>query len=129
VATRYHKTALSLIDTYGTIVVEGLNVKGIACSSLAKSTHDAGWSAFLSILEHKAECAGVRVVKVPPRNTTQVCSECGALPDVPKTLSDRVHSCPHCGNAADRDLNAARNILRLGLSRQALTQRVAAHVA
>jgi putative transposase len=130
----HHKTALDLVRDYGTIAVEDLNVQGIARSPLAKSTHDAGWSAFLSILEHKAECAGVRVVTVPPRNTTQACSECGTLPDVPKTLSDRVHSCPHCGYEADRDLNAARNILnvgldRLGLSRQALTQRVVAYVA
>lgn len=125
----HHKTALDLVREYGTIVVEDLNVRGIARSSLAKSTHDVGWSAFLSILEHKAECAGVRVVKVPPRNTTQACSECGSLPDVPKTLSDRVHSCPRCGYEADRDLNAARNILRLGLSRQALTQRDTALVA
>ena len=125
----HHKTALDLTRAYGTIAVEDLNVKGIARSPLAKSTYDVGWSAFLSILEHKAECAGVRVVRVPPRNTTQACSECGALPDVPKTLSDRIHSCPHCGYQADRDLNAARSILRLGLSRQALTQRTTAHVA
>jgi len=125
----HHKTALALVRDHGTIAVEDLNVKGIAQTRLAKSVHDVGWSAFLSILEHKAECAGVRVIRVPPRNTTQACSECGALPDVPKTLSDRVHSCPRCGYQADRDLNAARNILRLGLSRQAPTQRVAAHVA
>ena len=125
----HHKVALDLVRAYGTISVENLNVKGIARSPLAMSTYDVGWSAFLNILEHKAECAGVRVVRVPPRNTTQACSECGVLPNVPKSLADRVHSCPHCGYEADRDLNAAKNILRLGLSRQALTQRTAAHVA
>lgn len=117
----HHKTALGLTRTNGMIAVEDLNIKGIARTRLAKSTYDVGWSAFLSILEHKAEGAGVRVFKVPPRNTTQACSECGVLPDVPKTLSNRVHSCPHCGYEADRDLNAARNILRLGLSRLART--------
>ena len=105
----------------GLIAHEDLNVKGIARTRLAKSTLDAGWSGFLNILQSKAAEAGVRVVEVNPSNTTQACSECGAL--VPKTLADRVHSCPHCGYEADRDLNAARNILRLGLSRQALTQR------
>ena len=133
----HHKTALALVREHGTIVHEDLNVKGIARTRLAKSTHDAGWAGFLSILHGKAEGAGVRVISVPARNTTQACSQCGALPDVPKTLSDRVHSCPHCSYEANRDLNAARNILtltarsdlRLGLSRQALTQRVAAYVA
>jgi len=34
---------------------------------------------------------------------------------VKKTLSDRVHTCPHCGLMMDRDQNAAINIMRLGL--------------
>lgn len=125
----HHKTALTLVRQYGAIIHEDLNVKGIARTRLAKSTHDVGWAGFLAILQHKAEEAGVKVIAVPPRNTTQACAECGALPDVPKTLADRVHVCPHCGYVADRDFNAARNILRLGLSRQALTQRVAVSVA
>lgn len=120
----HHKTALALVRQYGLIVHEDLNVKGIARTRLAKSTHDAGWAGFLNILRHKAEEAGVMVVGVLPHNTTQACSECGCL--VPKTLADRVHSCPHCGYEADRDLNAARNVLRLGLSRQALTVAAAA---
>src|SRR5262245_28593878 len=60
----------------------------------------------------------VTVIAVPPHTTTQACSRCGALPAVSKTLADRVHSCLHCGYVADRDLNAARNILRLGSSLQ-----------
>jgi putative transposase len=117
----HHKTARALVNRYGTVVHEALNVKGIARTRLAKSTQDAGWAQFLSILASKAVEAGSQVVAVNPRNTSQVCSECGALPDVPKTLSVRVHQCPHCGYTADRDLNAARNIHRLGRSRQALT--------
>lgn len=123
----HHKVALALVREHGLVAHEDLNVKGIVKTRLAKSAHDAGWSGFLAILAHKAEGAGVRVVAVNPVNTTQACSECGFL--VPKTLSDRVHSCSHCGYEADRDLNAARNILRLGLSRQALTQRDTADVA
>ncbi|MDO9538616.1 MAG: zinc ribbon domain-containing protein [Methanocalculus sp.] len=38
-----------------------------------------------------------------------------------KTLSDRVHSCPHCGLIMDRDLNASLNIMRLGLQSLANT--------
>lgn len=121
----HHKTALALVRQHGVIVHEDLNVKGIARSRLAKSTHDAGWASFLAILRSKAEEAGCAVIAVPPYNTSQVCSRCGCLPGTPKTLADRIHVCPHCGFVADRDHNAALNILRLGLSRQALTPAVA----
>jgi putative transposase len=114
----HHKTARALVKRYGTVVHEELNIRGIARSRLAKSTLDVAWGSFLHILSYKAEEAGVIVIAVPPHNTTQACSRCGTLPAVPKTLADRVHSCSHCGYVADRDLNAARNILRLGSSLQ-----------
>lgn len=107
----HHKTALSLVRRYGLIAHEDLNVKGIARTRLAKSTHDAGWSQFLSVLRQKAECAAVLVVGVNPRNTTQMCSNCGCLPAVPLKLSDRVYHCAFCDFQADRDFNAAKNIL------------------
>jgi len=107
----HHKTALSLVQRYGLIAHEDLNVKGIARSRLAKSTHDAGWSQFLSVLRQKAESAAVLVVGVNPRNTTQTCSNCGCLPAVSLKLSDRVYHCAFCGFQADRDFNAAKNIL------------------
>ena len=114
----HHKTARALILRYGTIVHEDLTIRGIARSRLAKSTLDVAWGSFLHILSYKAEEAGVTVIAVPPHNTTQACSRCGALPNVSKTLADRVHSCTNCGYVADRDLNAAQNILRLGSSLQ-----------
>jgi putative transposase len=115
----HHKTALGLVRRFGLIAHEDLNLRGIARSSLAKSTHDAGWAGFLAILAHKAAEAGVTVVAVNPRNTTQACSGCGTLPPVRLTLADRVHTCS-CGLTLDRDENAARNIRALGLSVQAL---------
>jgi len=107
----HHKTALSLVQRYGLVAHEDLNVKGLARTRLAKSTHDAGWSQFLSVLRQKAESAAVLVVGVNPRNTTQTCSNCGCLPAVPLKLSDRVYHCAFCGFQADRDFNAAKNIL------------------
>lgn len=117
----HHKTARKLVTQYGTIVHEELNIHGITRSRLAKSTHDVGWGEFLNILHSKAAEAGCVVTPIPPQNTTQACSACGELPEVPKTLRDRMHRCVRCGYEADRDLNAALNIKRLGLSRQALT--------
>jgi putative transposase len=117
----HHKTARKLVTQYGTIAHEELNIQGIARSWLAKSTHDVGWCQFLTILHSKAEEAGCVVIPVPAKNTTQACSACGELPETRKTLKDRVHHCTKCGYEADRDLNAALNIKRLGSSRQALT--------
>jgi putative transposase len=116
----HHKTALDLVNRFGKIAYEDLNVKGMIRSlNLAKSTHDAGWSQFLQILQHKAECAGVEVAGVNPRHTTQTCSNCGMVRGVPMpgylpkeklTLRERVYNCLHCGFSKDRDWNAAINI-------------------
>jgi putative transposase len=109
----HHKAARALVDHYGFIAVEDLNVKGLAGSMLARSVHDAGWTAFLAKLAYKAAGAGRRVVRVNPVGTTQRCSTCGE--PVSKTLRQRWHDCPACGLSLSRDENAAREILRLGL--------------
>jgi putative transposase len=109
----HFKTANHYAERYSRICVEDLNVCGMVRNHyLAKSIHDASWSAFLGILEDKAERAGHQVVRVPARFTSQKCSRCGAY--VPKSLSVRTHICPSCGLVEDRDVNAAKNILRVG---------------
>jgi putative transposase len=106
-----HKVARSLVDRYGVIAVENLNIEAMKRNRcLAGAISDAGWSVFTKILSSKAEEAGRQVVKVDPRNTSQICSQCGSL--VRKPLSQRWHSCPHCGLELHRDVNAARNILQ-----------------
>ncbi|MFY9405367.1 MAG: zinc ribbon domain-containing protein, partial [Candidatus Methanoculleus thermohydrogenotrophicum] len=60
----------------------------------------------------KAEEAGSQVILVNHRNTSQMCSRCGMI--VAKTLSDRVHSCPHFGLAMDRDQNAGVQHYEIG---------------
>src|SRR6266567_577642 len=109
----HHKTAHALVQAHGLIAVEDLNVKGLAGSRLAKSVHDAGWGMFLQRLDDKAADAGRRFVKVNPTGTTQACSVCGE--QVPKTVSERWHSCA-CGLSIGRDLNAALNILHRALA-------------
>lgn len=110
----WHKTTRQLASTYSLIAVEDLNLAFMTHNEhLAFSTHDAGLGIFRQLLDYKAEEAGSRVIAVNPRNTSQVCSCCGAL--VPKDLSVRVHDCPHCRTVLDRDENAARNVLNLAL--------------
>ena len=109
----HHKTARRLVNTHGMIAVEDLNIKGLAGSMLAKSVHDAGWSAFINKLTYKAAEAGRKLVYVNPRGTSQTCL-CGAF--VPKTLRQRWHQCDQCGLSTARDHVSAQLILGLGLS-------------
>jgi putative transposase len=110
----HFKTAKHYAQRYGRICVEDLNITGMVKNhSLAKSIHDASWSAFLDILTDKAERAGHVVIRVPARFTTQQCSRCGQY--VQKSLSVRTHLCPSCGLVEDRDVNAAKNILQAGV--------------
>jgi putative transposase len=108
----HFKTAKRYAARYRTIVVEDLNIRALARSRLAKSILDASWSAFLTILSCKAESASGQVIRISARFTTQKCFRCGEL--VQKSLSVRTHICPWCGYVADRDVNAAQNILQAG---------------
>lgn len=109
----HYKTAKQYAEQYQVIAVEKLSILNMVQNhSLAKSIQDASWSAFLAILEDKAERAGHQVIRVNPRFTSQKCHHCGEI--VQKSLSVRTHICPSCGYIADRDVNAAKNILVLG---------------
>lgn len=107
-STFHHKLSRDLVNRYGLIAVENLNIKGLAGGMLAKSVHDAGWSQFLTFLTYKAEDAGRELVKVDPRGTSQICT-CGA--SVPKRLKDRWHLCHVCGLSLPRDHVSAQVIL------------------
>ena len=102
------KTVNDLLYQYQYIAHENLNMKGLARTRLARSIKDVGWGQFLTIAAYKAGKAGGGTLSVNPAGTTIDCSDCGE--SVPKKLSDRWHSCPHCGAQYDRDHNAARNI-------------------
>ena len=107
-----HQTARRLVNRFGIIAVEKLNVKGMVKNHcLAKSISDASWSMFRTVLTQKAESAAREVVAVDPRYTSQDCHACGYR--AKKKLSERWHLCPMCGASLDRDVNAAINILAL----------------
>lgn len=114
--TYLHQVSADLVRRFDRIAVEKLNVKGLAAGRLAKSVHDASWGMLRQMLAYKAERAGIELIEVNPRNTSQACSCCGVI--VPKTLSTRIHECMECGTVLDRDHNAAINILRLAVAGQ-----------
>jgi putative transposase len=112
-----HQTSRQLVNRFGVIAFEDLAITNMQKNHrLAKSIADVAWNLFITITRSKAEEAGSHVILVNPRNTSQQCSRCGMI--VAKTLSDRIHSCPHCGLEMGRDQNAAINIMRLGLQSQ-----------
>jgi len=109
-----HKLSRKYADKYDLVAVEKLNISGMVRNHhLAKSISDAGWNTFSNMLAYKMKILGRHFIQVPPHYTSQKCSECGAL--VPKSLSVRTHICPECGFTGNRDWNAAKNIIKLGL--------------
>ncbi|HEU5199062.1 MAG TPA: transposase [Ktedonobacterales bacterium] len=132
----HHKAARSLVNCFGLIVLEDLQILNLSAApapkpdpeqegaylpngasakaGLNQSILDAGWGQFQQYCVAKAASAGRCVLFVDPYNTSQLCSgkDCGRL--VPKDVEVRWHSCPHCGLELDRDHNAARNILLAG---------------
>jgi putative transposase len=108
-----------LVVENDTIYIEDLNIKSMletASFNVKKSNiADASWGSFAAILTYKAERAGKLVVKVDPRNTSKMCSGCRSIKK-DLALTDRIYHCIACGNAMNRDVNAAKNIKRLGIS-------------
>ena len=107
-----HKLSHGLASRHRVIAMEELGMDALKRSFLARSVHDAAWTQLRDMLTYKAESAGGSVVLVDPHGTSRRCSGCGAEPDRPKTLADRVHDCDGCGLVLDRDVNAARNVLQ-----------------
>jgi len=109
-----HRLTSEIVKMYDFIAVEKLKTKNMLRNrNLAKSIAEQAWGKTLTLLNEKAESAGVKMVEVDPGGTSQECSNCGAT--VKKNLSVRTHKCS-CGLVMDRDLNAAINILHRGLT-------------
>ncbi|MEG4013005.1 MULTISPECIES: RNA-guided endonuclease InsQ/TnpB family protein [unclassified Microcoleus] len=108
------KLARCVIQSNDLVAYEDLSVRNMVKNrKLSKSISDAAWTAFRNWVEYFGKVFGVATVAVPPHYTSQNCSNCGKV--AKKSLSQRTHICPHCGFVLERDWNAARNILELGL--------------
>jgi putative transposase len=109
-----HQETAKLLERYDCVVVEDIDINQLKekhwCS---KQISDAAWGQFISGLFYKAESAGKKIIKANPAYTSQDCSKCHHRSF--KKLADRTHHCECCGLTMDRDLNAALNILALGL--------------
>jgi len=112
----HYKVSKHYISNYGTIIHEDMKSWVTDWKSLNKSMRDVSWFNFFEILTFKAASASRLIIRVNPKNTSQMCSQCGKI--VKKELSVRVHNCPHCNLEIDRDFNSALNLLKLGSSYQ-----------
>ena len=111
-----HKLTTRLVRENQTIVIEDLAVRNMVKNgSLARAISDAAWSEFRSMLEYKAQWYGREVIAVDRWfPSSKLCSVCGTLQDkLPLHL--RTWTCD-CGTTHDRDVNAANNILAVGLT-------------
>jgi putative transposase len=115
-----HKTSASLVEQYGLIATETLNIKNMTAKGgaykkgLNRGILDTAPATFLNLLKTKAEEAGSIFVEVPTRQVkpSQTCHRCGVQSK--KLLSERKHQCG-CGASCSRDENAARVMLNWAL--------------
>lgn len=111
-----HKATTEIANRFGFIAVGNVSGKWLQALN-GKSSADAATGTIRNLLRQKAIARGAVFVDVSEYLTTQVCSECDSIggPKGAKDLKVREWKCGHCGVIHDRDVNAARNILRAGL--------------
>lgn len=114
-----HQFSRLLANEYGAIIVGNVSSKKLVKTRMAKSVMDAGWGSFKTMLEYKCHEAGVVYLEVNEYLTTRTCSGCLEIPDSSPSgrtgLRIREWTCNCCGTIHDRDINASKNILRIGL--------------
>lgn len=108
-----HKLSTLLVKQFNLIVIG--NLKGLGHQTkLAKSIYDANWFNFKNMLGYKSIRNGSTLLEVSEAYSTQTCSNCGVRSGPKNDLSVREWTCNICGAKHDRDINAAKNILRFG---------------
>lgn len=127
---RLHKVSRELVNTYDLIVLEDLKIRNMTKSAsgtveepgtnvaqksgLNKAILDSGWGVFHRLIGYKAADAGIEVMTMNPRNTSRTCYEC--LFVAAGNRNGETFECLRCSHKDHADINAAKNILRLGLS-------------
>src|SRR5215471_20642615 len=110
-----HNQTTKIADAFGLICVGNVSGRWLQATN-GKSAADASTGMSRNMLRYKAMARAATFVDVSEYLTTQTCSDCGAVggPKGMKGLEVREWTCMSCGVVHDRDVTAARNILRLG---------------
>jgi len=111
-----HQLTSRLAGTYGTVVVERLNVAGMVRNRrLARAIADSGMGQVRRLLGYKTSWAGGRLIEADRfYPSSKTCSGCGTV-KAKLPMSERIFRCDNqaCGLVLDRDENAARNLAAL----------------
>jgi putative transposase len=109
-----HQLTSDLVDTYGTIVIERLNLAGLMKNRrLARRLADAGLGTLRRQLAYKTVWAGSTLIEAGRFfPSSKICSGCGHV-KAKLPLSEQEYRCECCGMVVDRFVNAARNLALL----------------
>lgn len=114
-----HKITTKLVcdSQADTFVIEDLNVAGMMKNKkLSKAIQDASFGEFIRQMQYKCEWYGKNLIVIGRfEPSSKTCFACGLINNN-LTLADRKWTC-ECGASHDRDLNAAKNILRIGIEK------------
>ena len=111
-----HKMTHELVNAYDIICIEDLRISEMKRSKLGREISDASWGEIRRQLKYKSDWKGKKLITIDRwYASSKTCSECGYINHEVKDLRIRQWKCPKCGVWHDRDLNAAKNILEIGL--------------
>lgn len=123
-----HQLSRYLVNNYGTICIEDLDIKGMIeqvknsdkCNAekhnIRRAYSDTGLGLFITLLTYKAKETGRNLIKIDRFfPSSQTCNHCGNINPMVKDLTVREWVCPQCKKPLERDYNAAINILNAGL--------------
>jgi len=112
-----HKISHKIISENQVIVSEDLSVSNMVKNhNLAKAISDCGWYELIRQIGYKSDWNNRQYVKIGRfTKSSQPCNACDYINTETKDLSVREWTCPQCGTVHDRDINAAINILNVGL--------------
>lgn len=124
--TYYHQQTAAIVRQSSLIAMESLLVSNLMKNhKLAYALADAAMSDFLAKIRYKAERYQVPVTCIGTfEPSSQLCSICGSQNPRVKNLSVRVWTCPNCGTRHDRDINAAKNILQIAITKGGVSDKV-----
>lgn len=112
-----HKLSSKIVNENQIICLEDLAVKNMVRNhKLAQSISDVSWSKFVGMLKYKSEWNERELVQINRfYPSSKSCSECNYINEG-LTLKDREWTCPSCNTHHDRDINAAKNIIKQGIN-------------